>query len=260
MLKKVMLFCAVAFLFFLCTSVLAQDDSLQRVTSEKLFIRGDTSWNYETCIKSPDKKQVICLVRVGNDESTVFIGEKKVKGNDNFVVRKGTVGRHYDGISNIIFSSDSKDIAYIAQRKMPTSYDKYLVVLNDNELGEYDGVAIFQFTQDNHLVYVVQIGNKWAVVMDGKKGKKYDYIGSFQVSVTYVQGYSENWIPVPNSLKLVYVAQIGNKWTVVVDGKEGKLYDEIIKVEGRMFNDDSSGFHYYARRGSKVFLVEEKIK
>lgn len=259
MLKKVMLFCAVAFLFFLCTSVLAQDDSLQRVTSEKLFIRGDTSWNYETCIKSPDKKQVACLVRVGNDEGVIYIGEKKVKGNDYFVVWKGTVGRHYDGISNIIFSSDSKDIAYIAQRKMPTSCDKYLVVLNDKELGEYDGVANLQFAQDNHLVYVVQIGNKWAVVMDGKKGKQYDYIGSFQVGGKY-RLISEKWLPVPNSLQLVYEAQIGNKWTVVADGKEGKLYDEIIAVDGVTFSSDPSGFHYYARRGSKVFLVEEKIE
>jgi len=259
MLKKSMMLCLIVFIFFTSAAILAQQDSLQRVTSEELFIRGDTSWNYESCIKSSDKKQVACLVRVGNDEGVIYIGKKKVKGNDYFVVWKGTAGRHYDGIMNIVFSPDSKVIAYIAKRKRPGSLDKYVVVLNEKELGEYDGVTNLQFTSDNHLIYVVQIGDKWAVVIDGKEGKKYDYIGSFQTGSTYILRFG-NWIPVPNSHQLVYMVKIGDKWTIVVDGKEGKLYDEIIDVEGRTIISDSSGFHYYARRGSKVFLVKEKIE
>jgi Tol biopolymer transport system component len=58
----------------------------------------------------------------------------------------------------------------------------------------------------------------------------------------------------PDGKHFAYVARRGGKWFVVVDGKEGKEYDEI--GEGTpIFSPDSKHFAYVARRGGRWFVV-----
>ncbi|MCS7216069.1 MAG: hypothetical protein NZ826_08025 [Thermodesulfovibrio sp.] len=61
----------------------------------------------------------------------------------------------------------------------------------------------------------------------------------------------------PDSKRVAYVAGAGNKWFVVIDGKEGKKYDGI---GGKIIFDSSDSLHYLSGKKDKIYLVEEKIK
>ena len=109
----------------------------------------------------------------------------------------------------------------------------------------------FKVSPDSKRVaYVVQEDNKGFVVVDGKKGERYDGI---------MKGTP---IFSPDSKRLAYGVGEGNKQFVVVDGEEGKKYDDIVTVGGRKFIFDSADtLHYLAVKGSSsTYLVEEKIK
>jgi hypothetical protein len=57
-----------------------------------------------------------------------------------------------------------------------------------------------------------------------------------------------------NSKRIAYMAQVGNKWSVDVDGQEGKPYDDISKGSF-IFSPDSKRFAYIAQVGNKWFVV-----
>ena len=65
----------------------------------------------------------------------------------------------------------------------------------------------------------------------------------------------------PDSKRVAYGAKVGNKWFVVVDGKEGKQYDKVVTEGcGRIIFDSSDRFHYFALNGSSIYFVDETIK
>ena len=65
----------------------------------------------------------------------------------------------------------------------------------------------------------------------------------------------------PDSKRVAYAAGVGDKWFVVVDGKEEKQYDGIVTIGGgRIVFDSSDSLHYLALKGKGIFLVEERIK
>jgi flagellar hook assembly protein FlgD len=67
----------------------------------------------------------------------------------------------------------------------------------------------------------------------------------------------------PDSQRVAYRAQMGNKHFVVVDGKEGKQYDSLsigAMEKTRIIFDSSDSLHYLAREGNNIYLVEERIK
>ncbi|MGB2768477.1 MAG: hypothetical protein WBC88_01975, partial [Candidatus Zixiibacteriota bacterium] len=60
--------------------------------------------------------------------------------------------------------------------------------------------------------------------------------------------------------RVAYMAQVGGKWLVVLDGEEGKVYDSIVAGGGGgIIFDSPDNLHYLARRGNQIDLVEEKI-
>ncbi len=63
----------------------------------------------------------------------------------------------------------------------------------------------------------------------------------------------------PDSQRVAYGAQVGNKQFVVVDGKEGKRYDGIVGG-GRIIFDSADRLHYLAVKGADVYLAEERIQ
>jgi hypothetical protein len=63
----------------------------------------------------------------------------------------------------------------------------------------------------------------------------------------------------PDSKHVACIAAVGDKWFVVVDGEEGKQYDDIPGGRGIVF-DSSSTLHYLALVGKGLYLVEEEMK
>ena len=173
-------------------------------------------------------------------------------GIKRFVVVDGKEGEQYDDIfeGSLIFSPDSKHVAYVAGIS-----DKQFVVVDGKEERKYDGIGIpLIFSPDNNRVaYVAGVGNnKHLVVMDGKEGEQYDDIleGSLIFS--------------PDSKCVAYVAGVDDKQLVVIDGKKGNQYDEIFiwsggNIIGKIIFDSHDTFHYIARKGSGIYLVEERI-
>jgi hypothetical protein len=61
-----------------------------------------------------------------------------------------------------------------------------------------------------------------------------------------------------DSQRLAYTVQIGEKFCVVVDGKQGKLYDGIITSRGgKLIFDSEANLRYLAVEGNKIYKVEE---
>lgn len=90
--------------------------------------------------------------------------------------------------------------------------------------------------------------SKWFVVADRKSQKEYSEIRPISLVFS------------PDGRHLAYTAQIRDKWCVVVDGKERKLYDKILSFKGRVIFDSEDAFHYVAQGGGNIYLVEEALK
>ena len=58
----------------------------------------------------------------------------------------------------------------------------------------------------------------------------------------------------PEGRRLAYAALRSGKWFVVVDGAEGRPYDDIHNLQ---FTADGSHYVYTARRGAKYFVVAD---
>jgi hypothetical protein len=94
--------------------------------------------------------------------------------NKRFAVVNGKEEKKYDGIgeNSIIFSPDSKRVAYAARVGK-----KWFVVVDRKEGKKYEVAGCLLFSSDSDIVaYIAGVGNKQLVVVNGKEGKKYDAI------------------------------------------------------------------------------------
>jgi hypothetical protein len=110
------------------------------------------------------------------------------------------------------------------------------------------------------FAYVSQRGEKQVVVADGVEGRAYDEI------FCHVTGFDATsiWNPRPlydyglafsdDGKRLAYVARRGEKWFVVVDGKEGPAHDAILNGE-IVFSADGKRFAYFGIRNDRCFAV-----
>ena len=65
----------------------------------------------------------------------------------------------------------------------------------------------------------------------------------------------------PDSQRVAYAVQEGTKRFVVVDGKKEKYYDAIVTTGGgRVIFDPENNLRYLAGKGSAIYVVEERIK
>lgn len=63
----------------------------------------------------------------------------------------------------------------------------------------------------------------------------------------------------PDSQRVAYEAQLGEKWIVVVDGVEGKGYDGFLRGSQIIF-DSSERLHSLAINGNDILLLTVRIK
>lgn len=164
---------------------------------------------------------------------------------DSFVVVDGEKGPINDGyITNITFSPDSQRLAYRAD------LDGKEVMIIDGEI-QLDTWSYPIFSPDSqHVAYSTHDGGIEHLIFDGEEIEKYDTINNITFS--------------PDSNHLLFIAQDDDIWDeyVVVDGIEGKKYDDILmhNVSESIIFDSPNKFHYLAIQGDEVYLVEELIK
>ena len=194
---------------------------------------------------SPDSRRFAYVAQEGDEELEFAL------------VVDGQEWSRYDYVDTLgpVFSPDSTTIAYIV-RSQGNEFKESVVV--DKQRGTpYEGVLAPVFSPDSgRIAYPAYDGTKWFVVLDGQEGKRYDYVGTPYSSGRSAAGLVgfRRLIFSPDSKRLAYGAQVGDKWLVVVDGEEGKQYDEI-GMCGLVFSPDSRAVAYAARAGKEWFVV-----
>jgi DNA-binding beta-propeller fold protein YncE len=200
----------------------------------------------------------------------------------------GVPSHEYDKVIGLSFSPDERHVAFAAitkklDSKQPQSKDEWAIVVDRQETPiPYEALSYKSpaYTPDGRLVYIAKKGDKAVVVVDGKEQQAYDKIGQaipiFSEdgrSIAYSArnmgspevvilngkaGPGFDYIP-PMSLvfshdgRLAYGARYDNQmWSVVVDGKLGRQYDQVDKI---VFSPKGDHFAYNAQRGSKWYLV-----
>jgi len=96
----------------------------------------------------------------------------------------------------------------------------------DNKAGksydEIDRNSIIFSPDSQRIAYTAKVGNHWIAVVDGIEGKSYDHI--------------QNLVFSPDSKSVAYIADsggksigstfYGGKWRIVINGREGMLYND----------------------------------
>ena len=274
--KTNIIFVCALFLFLLLHSEAMTDDAnVTSIESETFFADINRTMKRNDFRISPDlkrlayfnwswgKQSVVVDGRQGKEYDDIGYGaltfspdSKRVayiagSANKRFVVVDGQEGKHYDGIHihyftipsgntgapDLIFSPDSKRVAYIAaigNKRLYTYIDgtgeKMFSVVDHKEGKYYDFVCSTIFSPDSkHLAYLAVKGEKYFIVVDGQEGKHYDS--------THEPIFS------PDSKRFAYIAETGGKTHTVIDGQEGMRYYQIGAL---IFSPDSKHIAYIA--------------
>jgi hypothetical protein len=147
-----------------------------------------------------------------------------------------------------VFSPDSQHVAYATQ-----GTDKTWFVVQDGQEGKpywawVDGPV---FSPDSQrLAYAVAMGeDKQAVVVDNRVSKTYRDIKVGTLTFS------------PDSRWLAYGARAEKTWTVVINGQEGKPYENLISLGGgQIVFDAPERLQYLVTRGQDIYVVQEQLK
>jgi dipeptidyl aminopeptidase/acylaminoacyl peptidase len=193
-------------------------------------------------------------------------------------VVEGQDGEAFDKVSDIVFSPDGKRIAFGARKP------RWTVVVDGKDQGVFDETPYVNFSPDSkRIVMVGETGGKQTISVDGKQLGTHQGIGVPTFSpdssrVAYAFRTGKQWSAVidgatqkaylsvdppvfsPDGKHVAYVAAVAKeRWTVVVDGVEGKIYDGILKGSKIVFADDTH-FHYFVVSGKGIVFVEEELQ
>ena len=153
------------------------------------------------------------------------------------------------GEESFRFSSDGKRYACVCFHG-----EKSGMFLDGKEdfRGDETAGPAFRFSPDGmKTIWAFRSGKQGIVVSDGKEGKPWDGLG-------------DEFVFDRRSKHSAFAAKTNGKWTVVVDGAPGGVYDFVIAFRkkyrgGGIVFDSPDSVHYLVRRGKQVLLVEERI-
>ena len=192
------------------------------------------------------------LVAVSPDGTRMAYAVLDGQGRGHVVV-DGKAGTDYAGLAGRpVFSADSRRVAHLARN----TQDLWFAVVDGVERPDkhpsvegLPGVSPnLLFSLDGHrLAYVVSADSggvvKQFVVADRQEGAKHDEIAGLAIS--------------PDGERLAYAARTGNRWAVVVDGREGPGHEGVLG-QTPVFSPDGRHVAYAGREGRRFFLVVDK--
>ncbi len=174
---------------------------------------------------SPDGRRLAFVALVGESLHVILDGHRSPPAYD---------------VADLVFSPDSKQIAYGAQEAKD---GPWFVFRNAEKLGPYQtiGEGSLAFSPDGtRLAFAAQTDGRWTAVVDGKAGPPHDSVAEMRFS--------------PDGRRLAYVAQDGETEAVVVDGQSQRPFDAI-GGGSLVFSPDSRSLGYIARSGYARFAV-----
>ena len=150
--------------------------------------------------RSPDRRLKVEVIQARNKLQTVKLDGKS--------------GRPYDGIGveALVFSPDSRRLAYPAQRGA-----RWHVVVDGEEGEAFGGIGEIVFSPDSkHVAYLARRGGQWLMVRDGRAGAAFH--GVFRRTLVYSA----------DSQHLACAVMAGpGKSRVILDGKPGPIYQQV---------------------------------
>ncbi|MBI5740786.1 MAG: hypothetical protein HZA16_08690 [Nitrospirae bacterium] len=185
------------------------------------------------------------LVAVNRDKSRIAVsfernGKQGVMEFSFAETEKVKEGRQYDAVLDLAFASDGVSTVYIA-----LGGGKRLIVINDREEPLPDGETTGQpvVSRDNNTAGIIMSSGDGfflheAFVKDGAKKKKYEEAADL------VYGRDGGMH--------AYTARRGDKWFVVVNGKEGPEFDRVVTPA---LSTDGKYLVYRARKDGGRFVV-----
>ena len=173
------------------------------------------------------------------------IAYRAIDSARSFVILDNMKSPQYDDIKSILFSPDGKRCAYIAARGR-----KQFVVLDGIEGEKVDVAHSICFSPDGtSFVYGIDIMNgkegpyQFAIVNGERKGP---YLTIVEGSISFSA----------DSRHLVYKAEADDTFMMVLDGKNGKDYGDVLHLTA-VFSPDNLRFAYVADNNSKRFVIED---
>ena len=187
---------------------------------------------------------------------------------ERFAVIDGKVSKPYDSVRPIIFSADSRHVAYCAE-----VLGKYFIVRDGKEVpGRYDGAGDPVFSPDGRrMFHSARVGKERCLVVDGQRGPMF----TRDIHNPHFSG---------DSSRIAYYAMRGYDGFAVVDGKEHRRwmrptlsrtgsrlaykYGQHVYLDGRkgkkrsflvhpylLFSDDASKLVYLADSDRSKYVV-----
>lgn len=120
-----------------------------------------------------------------------------------------------------------------------------------NKAWPYDWASdIYRTDNDKHYAYYVRKDGKYTVIHDGKKIWSYQWVWNYNDprNAAYVSN-----LVLLNNWSLWFVAKENDKKFVIIDGKQWKKYDDIIKLK---YFEETNEFVYVAQNNWKWTVVE----
>jgi ATP-dependent RNA helicase DHX57 len=154
------------------------------------------------------------------------------------VVVDGKEGRPWDGIGELVFSPDGREVVYLARRERT-----WHVVRSGRSIATAEAVfrGTLRFSPGGRrLAWVASEGLQARVVLDGAEGPEHDAVADLTFS--------------PDGARHGYAAREGGRWRPYVDGKAGPAYD---RVAGLVFSRGGRSVAYAARRGEAALVVKD---
>lgn len=187
----------------------------------------------------------------------------------------GEPGPGYEAIVTVRFSPKGTHTSYIAKNG-----EAWIPVLDGMELGRFQEVREPQFTfaaNGTRPGLIVRKGKSWHVLLDGKLGPAYNDARNLSISqdgasTAYLaqrEGTKHPFLVLNgkeltgNFSKLTFSPEGGStavvrggkgKQSVLVNGKEGGVYDAIL-APGAVFSKDGKHFLYAAAKQGKIVVV-----
>lgn len=189
---------------------------------------------------------ILCTAESMKRIITLKIDTETEKDTLNLKILEDGIIRDYEWIRDPLFSKDGRYYSYVAKNQGKF----FLVVFDRKQEGlwkspSYDNIIFPTFhSKSAEVIFIAQSGGKYFLVIGGKEGLRYDYIGSPIFSY--------------DGLNLACIAKKDNKYFVLVAGKEvSKTYDYIWNIS---FSPDGKKIVFNAKQNRKILLVCEELK
>lgn len=138
----------------------------------------------------------------------------------------------------MVFSPDGKHLAYVGRRGTIRKDAKWILVADDRQVGEYEGVGQIVYSPDGkQLAYSVERQGAWSVVVDGKSEDVFDRV----IDLCFSADGKEHW----------YRAMHKDTWTIVVNGQRGATYEQV----GPPYEGEDGNIKFLAVKEGKVWQV-----